>query len=100
MSGFLLGYVAMLPLIGRIADLRGRTPVLVAALVVFAFGGCVYGLSLLGVPPVAGQPPALRSALSRSCRISALVSASILSLVQTAVRPGLTSLIISIAFQS
>ena len=23
-SGFLLGYVAMLPLIGRIADLRGR----------------------------------------------------------------------------
>ena len=33
MSGFLLGYVAMLPLIGRIADLRGRVPVLVAALV-------------------------------------------------------------------
>ena len=32
-SGFLLGYVAMLPLIGRIADLRGRVPVLVAALV-------------------------------------------------------------------
>ena len=27
-SGFLLGYVAMLPLIGRIADLRGRLPVL------------------------------------------------------------------------
>jgi MFS family permease len=37
-SGFLLGYVAMLPLIGRIADLRGRVPVLVAALVVFAIG--------------------------------------------------------------
>ncbi len=32
-SGFLLGYVAMLPLIGRIADLKGRVPVLVAALV-------------------------------------------------------------------
>jgi MFS family permease len=31
----------MLPLIGRIADLRGRTPVLVAALVVFAFGSLV-----------------------------------------------------------
>ncbi len=40
-SGFLLGYVAMLPLIGRIADLRGRTPVLVAALLVFAFGSLV-----------------------------------------------------------
>ena len=37
-SGFLLGYVAMLPLIGRIADLRGRLPVLTAALVVFAVG--------------------------------------------------------------
>ncbi|GGO69347.1 MFS transporter [Nocardioides deserti] len=40
-SGFLLGYVAMLPLIGRIADLRGRTPVLVAALVLFALGSLV-----------------------------------------------------------
>ncbi len=40
-SGFLLGYVAMLPLIGRIADLRGRLPVLVAALVVFAAGSLV-----------------------------------------------------------
>ena len=40
-SGFLLGYVAMLPLIGRIADLRGRVPVLTAALVVFAFGSIV-----------------------------------------------------------
>ncbi len=40
-SGFLLGYVAMLPLVGRIADLRGRVPVLVASLVVFAFGSLV-----------------------------------------------------------
>ncbi len=40
-SGFLLGYVAMLPLIGRIADLRGRLPVLTAALLVFAFGSLV-----------------------------------------------------------
>ena len=44
-SGFLLGYVAMLPLIGRIADLRGRVPVLVAALVVFAVGSLVTALS-------------------------------------------------------
>lgn len=40
-SGFLLGYVAMLPLIGRIADLRGRVPVLLMSLVVFAFGSLV-----------------------------------------------------------
>lgn len=40
-SGFLLGYVAMLPLIGRIADLHGRLPVLVASLLVFGFGSLV-----------------------------------------------------------
>lgn len=44
-SGFLLGYVAMLPLIGRIADLRGRLPVLVAGLVVFAAGSLVTAAS-------------------------------------------------------
>ena len=44
-SGFLLGYVAMLPLIGRIADLRGRVPVLVAALVVFAIGSLITTLA-------------------------------------------------------
>ncbi|GAB7003848.1 hypothetical protein JCM18899A_13200 [Nocardioides sp. AN3] len=44
-SAFLLGYVAMLPLIGRIADLRGRPPVLVAGLVVFAVGSLVTALA-------------------------------------------------------
>ncbi len=44
-SGFLLGYVAMLPLIGRIADLRGRVPVLVLALVIFAVGSFVTALA-------------------------------------------------------
>ena len=44
-SGFLLGYVAMLPLIGRIADLRGRVPVLVAALLVFALGSLITTLA-------------------------------------------------------
>ena len=44
-SGFLLGYVAMLPLIGRIADLRGRLPVLTAALTVFAVGSIVTALA-------------------------------------------------------
>ncbi len=40
-SGFLLGYVGMLPLIGRVADLRGRVPVLTGSLVVFAVGSLV-----------------------------------------------------------
>jgi MFS family permease len=40
-SGFLLGYIAMLPLIGRIADIRGRVPVLVGSLVVFSLGSLV-----------------------------------------------------------
>src|ERR1700710_2226147 len=40
-SGFLLGYVAMLPLIGRIADLRGRLPVIVGSLLIFAAGSLV-----------------------------------------------------------
>ena len=40
-SGFLLGYVAVLPLVGRIADLRGRVPVLVGSLVFFALGSLV-----------------------------------------------------------
>jgi MFS family permease len=40
-SGFLLGYVAVLPLVGRIADLHGRLPVLIASLLVFALGSLV-----------------------------------------------------------
>lgn len=40
-SGFLLGYVAVLPLIGRISDLRGRVPVLLGSLIVFAIGSIV-----------------------------------------------------------
>jgi MFS transporter, DHA2 family, triacylglyceride efflux pump len=44
-SGFLLGYIAMLPLIGRIADLRGRIPVLVGSLVVFSLGSLVTAAS-------------------------------------------------------
>jgi MFS transporter, DHA2 family, triacylglyceride efflux pump len=54
-SGFLLGYVAMLPLIGRIADLRGRVPVLVAALVLFAVGSLVTTLAYDMPSLVAGR---------------------------------------------
>jgi MFS family permease len=54
-SGFLLGYVAMLPLIGRIADLRGRVPVLVVALAVFALGSLVTALAYDMPTLVAGR---------------------------------------------
>ena len=54
-SGFLLGYVAMLPLIGRIADLRGRVPVLVMSLMVFAAGSLVTALAYDLPSMVAGR---------------------------------------------
>ena len=54
-SGFLLGYVAMLPLIGRIADLRGQVPVLTMSLVVFAVGSLVTALSYDLPSMVAGR---------------------------------------------
>ncbi|WP_436700390.1 MFS transporter [Nocardioides sp. BYT-33-1] len=54
-SGFLLGYVAMLPLIGRIADLRGQVPVLVMSLVVFAAGSLVTAISYDLPSMVAGR---------------------------------------------
>src|SRR3954451_21132193 len=37
-GGVLLGYTATLPLLGRLADLRGRAPVLIGCLLVFALG--------------------------------------------------------------
>lgn len=37
-SMFLLGYVVVLPLVGRVSDLAGRLPVLLAALLVFTAG--------------------------------------------------------------
>jgi MFS family permease len=54
-SGFLLGYIAMLPLVGRIADLRGRLPVLVGSLVVFAVGSLVTAAAYDLTSMVAGR---------------------------------------------
>jgi MFS family permease len=54
-SGFLLGYVAMLPLIGRVADLRGRIPVLIGSLMVFSVGSLVTAASYDLATMVAGR---------------------------------------------
>ena len=44
-SGFLLGYVAVLPLIGRLADLTSRQRVLLGCLIVFVIGSAVTALA-------------------------------------------------------
>lgn len=54
-SGFLLGYVAVLPLIGRLADLVPRQRVLVACLLVFVLGSAVTALAVELPVLVAGR---------------------------------------------
>lgn len=44
-SGFLLGYTAVLPLIGRIADLAGTAPTLAGCLVAFSTGSVITATS-------------------------------------------------------
>ncbi|MDX6208380.1 MAG: hypothetical protein QOE24_771 [Frankiales bacterium] len=54
-SGFLLGYVALLPLVGRLSDLYGRRPLLVTCLVGFATGSAITAGSHSLVWVVAGR---------------------------------------------
>lgn len=54
-SGFLLGYIGGLPLIGRISDLVPRQRVLIAALGVFLFGSLVTALATELPVMVAGR---------------------------------------------
>ncbi|MBW8172208.1 MFS transporter [Ornithinimicrobium sp. Arc0846-15] len=45
-SGFLLGYIAVLPLIGRLADLVPRRKILIACLLIFVLGSAVTALAV------------------------------------------------------
>src|SRR5687767_1174156 len=54
-GGFLLGYTATLPLLGRLADLRGRVPVLAACLLLFAFGSLLTATADALGPAVLGR---------------------------------------------
>src|SRR6478609_6804936 len=54
-GGFLLGYTATLPLLGRLADLRGRAPVLVGCLLLFAVGSLLTATAVSVGPAVVGR---------------------------------------------
>lgn len=45
-SGFLLGYIAVLPLIGRLADIVPRRRILLACLAVFVVGSLITGIAV------------------------------------------------------
>ena len=45
-SGFLLGYIAVLPVIGRLSDIHGRVPILVLSLFIFSAGSFVTAVAV------------------------------------------------------
>jgi MFS family permease len=54
-GGFLLGYTATLPLLGRLADVHGRVPVLVGCLLLFAVGSLLTATADSLGPAVLGR---------------------------------------------
>ncbi|GAB3312603.1 MFS transporter [Epidermidibacterium keratini] len=54
-SGFLLGYIAVLPLVGRLADLVSRQKVLLACLAIFVIGSAITALAVELPVLVAGR---------------------------------------------
>ncbi|NNG38771.1 MFS transporter [Flexivirga sp. ID2601S] len=54
-SGFLLGYIAVLPLIGRLADLVARQRILVGCLLLFVVGSAITAISVDLSVMVAGR---------------------------------------------
>lgn len=54
-NGYLLGYVAALPIVGRVADARGRGRVYAAALAVFALGSALVAAAPAFWPLVAAR---------------------------------------------
>ncbi|MEP6797243.1 MAG: MFS transporter, partial [Lapillicoccus sp.] len=54
-SGFLLGYVAVLPLIGRLADVLDRSRILLTCMMIFVVGSAVTALAVELPVLVAGR---------------------------------------------
>jgi len=54
-TGFLLGYVALLPLLGRLSDLHGRRPVFIGCLITFALGSAVTATAQTAGVVIAGR---------------------------------------------
>ncbi len=67
-SGFLLGYIAVLPLIGRLSDLLDRRRILLGCLIVFVVGSAVTALAVEMPRPRRRAACCRASAAAGSCR--------------------------------